>query len=100
MTYQEYIQSDEWRVKAEDAKRRAGYHCQVCNSPIRLDAHHRTYDHLGEELPEDITVMCHECHVIFTEHHRLPQWLLPQFDYEPIPFDQLLTRKMQELGIS
>lgn len=86
--YETYIQSPEWRAKANAAKQRAGFRCQVCNRPasqVQLDAHHRTYDRLGNELPEDITVLCHDCHKLFSENssiHRdsessslLKQWL-------------------------
>jgi len=61
--YFEYIQSPSWKRRADAAKKRAGYRCQVCNSPDRLEAHHRTYERLGHERPDDITVLC-------AKHHR------------------------------
>jgi hypothetical protein len=70
--YHQYIQSAEWRAKADAAKERAGSRCQVCNSPKRpLDAHHRTYERLGEELPEDIIVLCRKCRGLFHENGKL-----------------------------
>jgi len=66
--YLEYINSPEWREKAEAAKKRAGYRCQVCNRPrseVQLDAHHRTYERLGHEDDGDITVLCRRCHDLF-----------------------------------
>jgi 5-methylcytosine-specific restriction endonuclease McrA len=60
--YQAYIHSPEWKAKSLDAKERAGYRCQVCNSPDRLETHHRTYVNLGHEKPEDLTVLCHKHH--------------------------------------
>lgn len=67
--YYTYIASPEWKSKAEAAKKRAGYRCQVCNrgpqEGARLDAHHRTYARLGHERPEDITVLCHNCHELY-----------------------------------
>jgi hypothetical protein len=65
--YYEYIQSPAWKAKAEAAKKRAGYKCQVCNGTHRLEAHHRTYDRLGNERPEDITVLCHSCHELYSK---------------------------------
>lgn len=65
LNYYAYITSDEWRNKAEKAKARAGYRCQICNahqSDVMLHAHHRTYERLGNERPDDITVLCEECH--------------------------------------
>jgi phosphoserine aminotransferase len=66
VNYSEYIQSSAWKRKADAAKKRAGYRCQVCNGKKRLEAHHRTYDNLGHEKPEDITVLCHDCHELFS----------------------------------
>lgn len=66
--YHEYIQSPEWRKRAEAARVRAGNRCQVCNrhrKEVVLDAHHRTYERLGNELPEDITVLCRDCHSLY-----------------------------------
>ncbi|MCA9936100.1 MAG: hypothetical protein H6662_10500 [Ardenticatenaceae bacterium] len=68
--YRTYIKSSEWRQKAEEAKARAGNRCQVCNrsrAEVQLDAHHRTYERLGYELPEDITVLCRECHQLYED---------------------------------
>jgi phosphoserine aminotransferase len=66
VNYSEYIQSPAWKRKATAAKKRAGNRCQVCNGKKRLEAHHRTYDNLGHEKPEDITVLCHDCHELFS----------------------------------
>jgi hypothetical protein len=69
VNYKKYIASPEWKKKASAAKKRAGYRCQICNRSkrdgVQLDAHHRTYERLGHERPEDITVLCHRCHEIY-----------------------------------
>lgn len=68
LDYYEYIASSEWKQKANAAKERAGYRCQVCNrhkKEVVLDAHHRTYERLGNERPEDITVLCRDCHELY-----------------------------------
>jgi Pyruvate/2-oxoacid:ferredoxin oxidoreductase delta subunit len=73
--YQAYIRSEDWRQKAERAKKRAGYRCQVCNHGTSdgrlLEAHHRTYERLGNEQPMDITVLCDECHGLFSSGGKL-----------------------------
>lgn len=72
--YEEYLKSNIWREKADEAKKRAGYRCQVCNvsqAQVRLDAHHRTYERLGNELPEDITILCRNCHKLFHQAKKL-----------------------------
>ena len=66
--YQTYIRSDEWRKKASEAKVKVGQRCQICNrhkDEITLDAHHRTYEHLGNERAGDITVLCRDCHELY-----------------------------------
>lgn len=71
--YFDYIKSTAWKQKAEEAKARAGNRCQVCNrsrAEVQLDAHHRTYDHLGNEKPEDITVLCRECHQLYEDEKK------------------------------
>lgn len=73
--YYQYIQSEEWRQRANEAKRRAGYRCRVCyrhESEVMLNAHHRTYERLGNEDPDDITVLCRGCHELYHKHERLP----------------------------
>lgn len=65
INYHEYIQSDEWRAKAERLKLEAGYRCQTCGLSgfsATLHAHHNTYERLGNEWPKDIAILCAECH--------------------------------------
>lgn len=66
MDYATYINSPEWRVKADDAKRRAGYSCALCTRTTSLEVHHRTYARLGHEHPSDLVVLCWRCH---RRHH-------------------------------
>jgi 5-methylcytosine-specific restriction endonuclease McrA len=72
--YHQYINSLEWINKSEQAKKRAEYRCQVCNrsnSEVVLHTHHRTYERLGNEKDQDLTVLCQVCHQIFHENRRL-----------------------------
>ncbi len=81
MNYYEYIASPEWRAKAEAAKMRAGYRCQVCNvgasKSTQLNAHHRCYERLGDERPEDIIVLCRDCHALFHQAKKVTRDVLP-----------------------
>lgn len=72
-SYKEYLRSPEWREKAAEARARAGGRCQVCNTNADLQVHHRTYERLRDELPEDLTVLCHACHEVFHRSRRLSQ---------------------------
>jgi hypothetical protein len=72
--YYTYLRSPQWKRKANAAKKRAGYRCQICNhgrdEGARLEAHHRTYARLGHEKPEDITVLCSDCHGLYEANKR------------------------------
>ncbi|MEP6977595.1 MAG: hypothetical protein ABI948_06035 [Thermoleophilia bacterium] len=61
-SYQDYLQTPEWRERAEATKARFGGRCALCDADESLEAHHRTYDRVGHELPEDLTALCSDCH--------------------------------------
>jgi 5-methylcytosine-specific restriction endonuclease McrA len=65
--YGEYLSSDRWREKRIEALKAAGYKCSRCGTHgarggSGLQVHHRTYERLGEELPDDLQVLCRRCH--------------------------------------
>lgn len=78
VNYKAYIASDDWKRRADAAKKRAGHRCQVCNrgadQVLQLEAHHRTYENLGNEQAQDITVLCNECHDLFSAHGKLASY--------------------------
>lgn len=63
--YEAYLRSPQWQDLRIEALRRAGHRCQVCNRSKRLDVHHRTYERFGNELLDDLTVLCRDCHELF-----------------------------------
>ena len=72
--YIAYLASPQWRARADAAIARAGGRCQVCNVDrwfSRLNVHHRTYERLGRERPEDLIVLCRHCHDLFHKHGKL-----------------------------
>lgn len=77
MDYDAYLQSDGWKDKRREALHRASNRCQVCNSQTSLDVHHRTYERLGFEHNEDLTVLCRECHELFHAGGRMPVYVPP-----------------------
>ncbi len=70
--YHQYLTTPYWKQVSEAVKARAAYKCQVCNSPHGLEAHHRSYEHRGNELNhlEDLTCLCNRCHHGF--HNTVP----------------------------
>jgi 5-methylcytosine-specific restriction endonuclease McrA len=63
MPYKEYLKTKEWQRKRKEKLEEANYKCQRCNIfGVELDVHHLTYERRGEELPEDLIVLCKKCH--------------------------------------
>jgi hypothetical protein len=60
--YEAYLQTPEWRERAQRERERADYRCRLCNEAGPLEAHHRTYERLGAEAENDLTALCHRCH--------------------------------------
>lgn len=60
--YARYRQSDHWKEVSAAARARAKNKCQRCGSTKQIEVHHRTYARLGAELPEDLEVLCRDCH--------------------------------------
>jgi hypothetical protein len=71
MPYREYLQTPEWRARTEETYARFGFRCALCNDGRDLNAHHRTYERLGCELPTDLTALCAGCHALFDEWRDL-----------------------------
>jgi len=62
--YNEYLQSDEWQDKRTNVFKRSGYICEGCGNKRATEVHHRTYDHVGEEMLFELVALCNLCHSI------------------------------------
>lgn len=61
--YRKYIQSAEWKQKAEEVKEYYHHTCQRCGGRSNLHVHHWHYKTVGDEdFDEDLTVLCKNCH--------------------------------------
>jgi 5-methylcytosine-specific restriction endonuclease McrA len=89
--YEEYLQTTEWRVRANDAKQRAKWQCALCCSTKALEVHHRTYERLGRERSDDLIVLCWRCH---RRHHGTLQSSLRKHQryLEMMPFNFTFPR--------
>jgi 5-methylcytosine-specific restriction endonuclease McrA len=73
--YQQYINSSRWRnnpARLEELQR-SSHRCRLCNlgfPDVILTVHHRTYERLGQELADDLTTLCMECHLAVTDRER------------------------------
>lgn len=65
MKYEEFLQTDYWKLVSEQARINAHYKCQLCGcNDKKLNVHHNTYEHRGEEFKhmEDLVCLCEDCH--------------------------------------
>lgn len=68
-SYNEYMDSEEWKSKKQQRLDFADHRCELCNRQSELHVHHRTYERFGDEKLGDLIVLCRRCHDVF--HHRL-----------------------------
>lgn len=78
--YQDYLKTEHWQTTRKATLADRNYKCEKCGKRGLLHVHHLTYKRLGDELPEDLQVLCPECHR--GEHYpmsrieaELEQWL-------------------------
>lgn len=70
LLYDDYLQTDHWKLVRACALRRGRHRCAVCPRSYSLEVHHAVYTTRGEELPEDLVVLCQEHHQLFHMHKR------------------------------
>lgn len=63
--YKSYLKTKHWTQKRISIFRRDNHKCQECGKTMDLrdaNVHHLTYDHVGNELNEDLILLCPDCH--------------------------------------
>jgi 5-methylcytosine-specific restriction endonuclease McrA len=61
--YAAWLETYAWQEIREKALERAEHCCADCGAERRLEVHHLTYKNLGTEQPEDLVVVCSDCHI-------------------------------------
>jgi 5-methylcytosine-specific restriction endonuclease McrA len=69
MDYKEYLQSDHWQKTRKATLADRKYKCEQCGRRGLLHVHHLTYANLWAERPEDLQVLCEQCH--YLEHFSM-----------------------------
>jgi hypothetical protein len=64
MDYYEVLGSARFRSLVEQKKLQCKNKCEVCGETKPLQAHHLSYDNLGNESPSEILMVCDSCHCI------------------------------------
>lgn len=82
--YQKYLQSPEWAAKRRQILDRDKHKCQTCLSgrEVRLEVHHKSYEHLGNEPLEELITLCNICHDAITSSNRWRRYVLGHESYE------------------
>jgi hypothetical protein len=60
--YAEYLQTPEWRAKADAVLARANYVCEGCGVRRPTQVHHLTYQNIFEEFLFELVAVCPQCH--------------------------------------
>ena len=80
-SYQTYLRSEHWKITR---RRRLGFGmrydrhilCEDCRMlvPMQIvEVHHKTYERIGRELMEDLSILCEGCHAS-THGKPTPRW--------------------------
>lgn len=88
--YQDYLKTPAWRQTRGKALRAANFQCSKCLAKRQLEVHHKTYERLGHERPEDLEVVCSGCH---KGHH------FNQFQTELGVFSKLVSEALKMPGV-
>lgn len=59
--YAKYLRSYHWTKFSRELRKTVG-ECQMCGSLDNLECHHKHYNTLHKETPEDVLVVCRKCH--------------------------------------
>ena len=60
--YQSHLHSDKWRDLCRRVWQRDGGNCQGCLRATGAHVHHKTYEHMGDELLFELVLLCRSCH--------------------------------------
>jgi 5-methylcytosine-specific restriction protein A len=61
--YAAHLRSPSFRALRKQAFERDGYRCVDCGGSEKLEADHRTYARVPNELLEDLETRCKDCHL-------------------------------------
>jgi 5-methylcytosine-specific restriction endonuclease McrA len=54
--------SRQWRCRRDEVIVRQRFRCGRCGQERHLQVHHLSYDHLGDERPDELVALCLMCH--------------------------------------
>lgn len=75
--YNSYLSSPKWKAKRAKVIFRDAGVCQAtrrginCGSRFKLEVHHKTYMHFGNEPLCDLVTLCDECHTLIHQQQKV-----------------------------
>lgn len=60
--YEEYLQSEAWKVKRKNLIKTLGDKCFYCGSKKNINVHHKNYNNVGFETTNNVIIVCSKCH--------------------------------------
>ena len=90
--YYKYLETPHWKQFCVDIQRERNGKCEGCGIEnrtafqkfgMRLNVHHKTYDNIGHEKPEDVELLCYRCHM--NRHAASHVFLLNGFHGDLLP---------------
>ena len=70
--YSTYLKSDKWKRKKEKYFALYGKRCAICRSGMKVQIHHMSYQHMGNEPLSDLVALCAVHHKKLTIESRIP----------------------------
>jgi 5-methylcytosine-specific restriction endonuclease McrA len=61
-SYNEYLRSPEWAARRELVLKRENHLCEGCRTARATQAHHTTYQNIGDEFLFELVALCRPCH--------------------------------------
>lgn len=68
--HQEYLESDEWKIRRKKVLQRDNFLCQSCLESPAVEVHHKSYRFWKKEPLFDLVSVCKKCHVEITNQTR------------------------------
>lgn len=109
--YTEYINSEEWKQKREQAFIHRWMICQKCWSTSFLQVHHWTYKNLFKEKLSDLFILCNNCHFdlhqkywtkdLFRATKAFIKWieLIPRKKKKRLPLEERKKRREERKAL-
>jgi len=68
LPYREYLKTPWWSLVRDRTIKRARGSCELCQRAEAREAHHTTYERVGQEKPDDMVALCRHCHQHITDN--------------------------------